>query len=489
MILAGIALLAKGLGFLRDVILAAQFGATRETDAFFLVFTFWFQFGLLLMFAMSKVIVPRYIASERPGKLVGSALFAVVVVLGTVTLAGGVWVEPLARGLAPSFDEAALGLMVHLLRIALPTLVLCGIAGVYLAVARARGHFFVGDLGLLAVNGGVIIGLVVFGESLGIASAAWGLTGGIMATALVLVGYGLRHRIPIQPTAMSLTEGIRILAPAVAILSFGGAGGHAMTLVNRFFFGLLPSGQLTCFGYAERALMLPLTVVMYALMTTLLPSLAERFRAGEGEEAEILALRALRVLLFGLVPIVVFMAVASEPIVRLLFGRGAFGEDDIALTALLIALLVPAAILAVARSVLAELFYAARDVKTPVIAAVIGVAVCACVFPFVWKPFGVVGLAAARAGADAIALAWIVVAARRRLAIRFSGLGIFTARLGTAAGVAGAVAVSLPSMSSLTLQIVLGWIVFTGTYVVLAKAVRLRELDVLFRLLRSRSFA
>ncbi|MDA0700628.1 MAG: oligosaccharide flippase family protein, partial [bacterium] len=338
-------------------------------------------------------------------------------VLGVLTLACAVWAEPVARAIAPRFDDADLALVVTLLRIALPTLLLCGVSGLYLAVARARGHFFIGDLGLLAVNGGVIVGLLLFGRALGIAAAAWGLTFGVVTTAAVLVAYPIVHRIPIAPPK-NPGEGLRVLAMCVAILSFGGAGGHAMTLVNRFFFGLLPSGQLTCFGYAERALMLPLTVAMYALMTTLLPSLARELRAGRGREAQRLALRALRILLFGLVPMVVFLAVASEPIVRLLFGRGAFGDDDVVLTALLIALLVPAAILAVGRSVLAELFYANQDVRTPVVAAILGVAVCLVVFPFVWLPFGVVGLAVARAGADLVALLWIGVAARRRLGLR-----------------------------------------------------------------------
>jgi len=494
LILAGIAMGAKSLGFLRDVVLAAQFGATRETDAFFLVFTFWFQFGLLLLFAMSKVIVPRWVAvegdREAAGRLTGGVLAAVVLVLGAATLAGWVFLEPIAGGIAPGFDAASRALTVDLLRIALPTLLLCGVAGLFLAVARARGHFFVGDLGLLAVNGGVIAGLLLFGSTLGIAAAAWGLTAGIAVTALVLVAYPVVHRIPVR--APRGVDGMRVLAFSVAILSFGGAGGHAMTLVNRFFFGLLPEGQLTCFGYAERALMLPLTIAMYALMTTLLPSLAKRFREGDRAAAERMAIGALRVLLFSLVPVVLFMAVASEPIVRLLFGRGAFGEDAVALTGLLIALLVPAAVLAVGRSVIAELFYADRDVRTPVTAAVVGVVVCLVVFPFVWRPYGVVGLAVARAGADAVALGWIGIAAHRRLGVRFHGLMPFGARLAAAAGAAAVVGVSVGLVAGDVpgpARIAGIWIGFTATYVGVSKGVRLGELETLVSVLRRRKAA
>ena len=491
LILAGIAMGAKLLGFARDVVLAAQFGATRETDAFFLVFTFWFQFGLLLLFAMSKVVVPRYVAldgdRDASGRLVGSVLVAVVVVLGAATFVGWAFLEPMAAAIAPGFDADSLALTVRLLEIALPTAVLCGVAGLFLAVARARGHFFVGDLGLLAVNGGVIVGLVVFGSTLGIASAAWGLTAGIGVTTVVLVGYAVLHRVPLR--APGGADGMRVLAFSVAILSFGGAGGHAMTLVNRFFFGLLPEGRLTCFGYAERALMLPLTIAMYALMTTLLPALAKRFRDGDRAAAEGMAMGALRVLLFSLVPVVLFMAVASEPIVRLLFGRGAFGEEDVALTGLLIALLVPAAVLAVGRSVIAELFYADRDVRTPVLAAVVGVAVCLIVFPFVWRPFGVVGLAVARAGADAVALVWIAAAAHRRLGIRFGALVPFGARLAAAAGGAGLVGGLgglLAGAAAAPARIAATWTAFTATYVAVAKGVRLDELETLLSVLRRR---
>jgi putative peptidoglycan lipid II flippase len=98
-------------------------------------------------------------------------------------------------------------------------------------------------------------------------------------------------------------------------------------------------------------------------------------------------------MLFVMLPIAVVAAVAAQPIVTILFGYGKVDATGIdltvrALTAFLVALPSETAIVLLARA-----FYAARDTRTPVVAALAAVALSVAISVALAPSLGVVGLA------------------------------------------------------------------------------------------------
>ena len=127
----------------------------------------------------------------------------------------------------------------------------------------------------------------------------------------------------------------------------------------------------------------------------LLPDLARRLRAGDGEGGAHAFNRATEISLALTIPAAVALMVIPVPLVAVLFERGAFGPTDTAATALALAIYgagLPAFVL---HKVLQPLFYAREDTRRPFLYALVSLAVNAAV-ALGLMPF--IGFAAAALG-------------------------------------------------------------------------------------------
>jgi putative peptidoglycan lipid II flippase len=164
-------------------------------------------------------------------------------------------------------------------------------------------------------------------------------------------------------------------------------------------------GAVAWLSYADRLYQLPLGVVGIAIGIVLLPDLSRRLKAGDTGGSRHAFSRATEFALFLTLPAAVALVVISEPLIRVLFERGAFGPADTAPTALALAVYgagLPAFVL---QKVLQPLYFAREDTATPfrfaVIAMIVNAAVAIGLAPFA-------GFIAAAIGTTLSA--WIMVA-------------------------------------------------------------------------------
>jgi putative peptidoglycan lipid II flippase len=136
--------------------------------------------------------------------------------------------------------------------------------------------------------------------------------------------------------------------------------------VDAFIAGLLPAGTVSALYYADRVNQLPLGVIGAAVGTALLPTLSRQVRGGQPEQAIGTLNRAIEVALMLTLPAALALLVSAQPIIDVLFGRGAFSPGDAlrssqSLAAYAVGL--PAFVLV---KVLVPGFFARGDTKTPV---------------------------------------------------------------------------------------------------------------------------
>ncbi|MGH8723071.1 MAG: murein biosynthesis integral membrane protein MurJ, partial [Burkholderiales bacterium] len=187
--------------------------------------------------------------------------------------------------------------------------------------------------------------------------------------------------------------------------------------------------------YADRLFQLPLGVIGVAIGVVLLPTLSHKLRSGD--HAAVLASenRALEFALLLTLPATVALFLAAEPIMRVLFERGAFTAADTEATAAMLAALalgLPAYILI---KVLHPSFFAREDTKTPMLFAGIAMAANAALSFALFVVLGAVGIALATTLSGWINVALLVTELKRRAefvldeAFRRAFLGIVLASL------------------------------------------------------------
>jgi len=174
---------------------------------------------------------------------------------------------------------------------------------------------------------------------------------------------------------------------------------------------------------ADRLYQLPLGVVGIAVGIVLLPDLARRLKAGDGDGARHALSRGGEVALALTVPCAVALVVIPLPLVAVLFERGAFGADDSAATALAVAVYglgLPAFVL---QKIMQPVFFAREDTRRPFRYAALAMVVNA-VLAFGLAP--VIGWIAA-ALATTVA-AWVMVWQLARGARGFGDVAQFDAQ-------------------------------------------------------------
>jgi putative peptidoglycan lipid II flippase len=163
---------------------------------------------------------------------------------------------------------------------------------------------------------------------------------------------------------------MRRMAPGLV-----GAGVTQLNLtVDVVIASLLPPGTVSVLYFADRVQQLPLGVIGTAVGTALLPLLSRQVRAGEAAAAIRTLNRAIEYGLFLTLPAALALIVCAEPIMLVLFGRGAFDLRSVHLSSQSLAayaLGLPAFVLV---KVFAPAFFARGDTSMPVKIGVASVA-------------------------------------------------------------------------------------------------------------------
>ena len=184
------------------------------------------------------------------------------------------------------------------------------------------------------------------------------------------------------------------------------AGGIAqLTMVVSTIIATLQDRVVSWLYYADRLFQLPLGVIGVAIGVVLLPTLSHKLRSGDHAAVIESENRALEFALLLTLPAALALFLAAEPIMRVLFERGAFTAVDTKATASMLAALalgLPAYVLV---KVLHPSFFAREDTKTPMLYAGISLAANVILSLMLFLLIGATGIALATALAG-----WINVA-------------------------------------------------------------------------------
>jgi putative peptidoglycan lipid II flippase len=429
------------LGFARDMMVAAALGTGPVADAFFVAFRFPNLFRRLFAEgAFNSAFVPLFGRALEEGGLESArrfgseALSALLTVLLVLLALAEITMPLLMYVLAPGFaeDPAKFDLTVVLTRIAFPYLLLASLMALFSGALNARGNFAAAAFAPAFLNVVFIIALVLvlvtgYAETEGAGFIlAWAtLVGGVVQLAVV-VWAARRVDINLRVIWPRLTPGVRRLARLFLPGALAGGITQINIVIGTVIASLAPSA-VSYLYYADRIYQLPLGIVGVAIGIVLLPDLTRQLRSGRADLARHTQNRSLEFAMALTLPAAVALVVLAEPIIMVLFERGAFGPADTHATAAALAAFAVGLPGFVLVKVLQPAFFAREDTKTPMwfagVSVVVNVALSLALFPSI-EHVGIAIATAVAAWVDAALLAWVLwrrrefeidKAARRRL--------------------------------------------------------------------------
>jgi putative peptidoglycan lipid II flippase len=399
---------SRVLGFVRDMATAAYLGAGPIADAFFVAFKFPNFFRRLFAEgAFAAAFVPMFAGSlAQNGKSAArdfaeNALAALLAVLFVLLVAAEFAMPWIVRAIAPGFadEPERLALAIEFTRVTFPYLLFISLVALQGGILNSLDRFAAVAATPIVLNLcliGALVGLTPILATPGHA-LAWGVALAGVAQFLFLAwacdreGLALRLRVP--RLAPETKELLKRMAP----VALGSGAAQINLVIDVILASLLVSGSISWLYYADRIYELPLAVIGIALGTALLPLQSKQIRLGEHEQARATLNRALEAASLLTLPATAALIVLAEPIVGVLFLRGAFTASDAAATAAALIAYTVGLPAYVAVKVLTPNFYARGDTKAPVKIAILAVVFnTACGVSLMWV-VGHVGLALATA--------------------------------------------------------------------------------------------
>jgi len=381
-------LLSRIFGFIRDMVMAWFLGAGFGADAFFVAFRIPNLLRRLLAEgSLTVAFVPVFTGYlTRTGKaealhLAKSAVRVLSVLLAATALLGIVLSPLIVRVVAPGFYEIQekFLLTVTLTRIMFPYIIFIGLAALAMGILNAFGHFAAPALSPVLLNLSMIGAVFLISPYLssgthpGVGIAVGVLIGGMLQLAFH-VPFLTKKGLTLRGKTRFYHPGLKRIGALMIPGAFGAAVYQINVLVGTMLASLLPEGSVSYLYYSDRLVQFPLGIFAVAIATAVLPSLSKQAALGEiGALKETFAY-ALRLVFFVTVPAMVGLIVLREPIVTLLFKRGAFDLKAARLTA--DALLYYAVGLWAFSGVrvVYSTFYALQDAVTPVKMALVSIA-------------------------------------------------------------------------------------------------------------------
>jgi putative peptidoglycan lipid II flippase len=368
-------LLSSVFGLFREVMSAAYYGASVEMDSYLFANTFpsiilSFLGGIFMVGFIPLYIKKRVTYSNEEASLLFSNILNVLMAAILLLIAAAYICSHLISAFFSADNSIRLQIE-QLLWILLPSIFFFGLSYAQSSVLNSLNHFAVPAF-LTAINNIiVIVFIVVFGHSLGIHSVAIGFMLGTVIQVFVMIPplkkLGVTYKLKINFRDADLRKILIISIPIIGL----GLIDQCVFLATRYFSASLDPGSASALNYANRIMLLPVTLFGTALISASYPSAVTLQAEKRIAEYRQVVSTSIKSLLLILTPIMFICIIFAPYIIRILFERGSFDRSATAMTASAFMFLSVGIVLSPIKDFFAKLFFSKGIIRIPIISSLI----------------------------------------------------------------------------------------------------------------------
>jgi putative peptidoglycan lipid II flippase len=381
-------MLSRILGLVREQVFAGLFGANTANDAFVVAFRIpnllRDLFGEGALSAAFVTVFSDYDQNkprEQTWQLASIVLIFFACTLSLITLVAIYFSDEIVSVMAPEFEkiQGKQDLTILLTRIMMPFMLLVSLSAVVMGILNTKNRFFIPALASSFFN----IGCIVGGVSLALTLPSWNiepivgmafgtLIGGVLQLAVQLPSLfkcGFTFYPQLNFKDPGLIRILKLMVPAVIGLS----ATQINIFINTKFAASCAEGSVSWLQYAFRLVQLPIGIFGVAIGIAAMPLLARHSANKNITELKNTFVSAQTMVFCLTIPAAVGLFILAEPIIRLIFERGAFTSSDTIATAQALALYSIGLFAYSSNKVLVPVFYAIEKPHFPVIASFLAI--------------------------------------------------------------------------------------------------------------------
>ena len=318
----------------KELVVANQFGTGDVLDAFLIAFLLPSFAINVVMGSFNAALIPTFIhVRENEGIEKAQQLFSSVTVWNTVVLV----IVSVLLAIASSFILPILGsgfspekqaLTRSIFFVLLPILAISGLGITWAAVLNASEHFALVAISPMIKPIVTVALLVGMSKIWGIYALAAGTVGGVVLEA-GLLAWGVRRRgFHLVPRWHGLTPPMKKVINQYMPMVAGAFFMSSTSLIDQSMAAMLGPGSVSTLNYGGKVLTLILGIGSVSLGTAVFPHFSRMVAVYDWAGIRYTLKTYTYLILLVTIPLTLILVYFSEPLVHLLFERGAFTSTD-----------------------------------------------------------------------------------------------------------------------------------------------------------------
>ena len=487
LILMLITILSKIVGFGREVTLSYFYGASSISDAFLISITipsFIFSF---IGTGVSTGYIPLYSNieqkyGEKEGDRYTNNLVNILLVICTGIIAFGLlFTEPLVKMFASGFEGDTLVLAVKFTRISLFGIYFIGLISIFSRFLYLKENYAVPALLGFPMNFFTILSILLSSKTNIFVLAI----GSVIATAsqlAFLVPFvhkkGYRYKFVFN----TRDEYIRKMVYMALPIMIGVSVNQINVLVDRTLASSIAVGGISALNYANRLNGFVQGMFVTNISTVMYPMISKMAAQSNFDGLKKSVSEAINLINLFVIPATVGAMIFAEPVVRLLFGRGAFDPEAISMTSAALFYYSIGMVGFGLRQILSRAFYSLQDTKTPMINAALAMSMNIILNFILSKYMGIGGLALATSISAIFCTGLLFISFRKKTgSFGMKGITISSVKILCASLVMGLAArvsyAALLEHASANLSLIGAIVIGAVVYFVMIYFMRIEEVD------------
>lgn len=372
-------IIAKVLGFGRELVLASSYGASMYSDAYITAMNIPTVLFTIIGSTLGTVLIPMYfevkndLGEKKALNFTNNVFNVVIAMCILLAILGFVFTEQLVKVFAMGFEGEILKIAIDFTRITIIGIVFTGLSYVMTAYLQIKNNFTVP--GLISVPKNIIvITSIIISVKYNPYIMIWGTLVGIATEFLFQLPFAIKSGYKYQPYINIKDKYIKKMSWLIGPVLIGVAVNQVNTMVDRTLASTLVEGSISALNYANKLNWFVMAMFITSIAAVIYPMLSKLSSEDNKEKFISSVVQSINSVILLVIPISIGAIVLATPIVKLLFQRGEFGARETSMTAIALIMYSIGMVAFGLRDILGKVFYALQDTKTPMINGAVAMA-------------------------------------------------------------------------------------------------------------------
>lgn len=393
-------MLAKILGFGRELVLASAYGASIYSDAYITAMNIPLVVLTVIGSTVATVFVPIYnevdynLGDKESLKFTNNAFNIILIFCILLSGLGLIFTEDIVKIFAIGFKGEVFEIATKFTKVIIIGTAFIGLSYLLTAYLQLKEAFII--LGAITIPRNIIIIVSIllslnYSPYIMIIGTLFGFIVEFLIQLYVSTRKGYKYKRHIKIKDKYIKKAVYLMTPVL----IGVAVNQLNATVDRTLASTLEEGSISALNYANKLNGFVIGLFIASIVTVIYPILSKlSFKSDKDEFAKAIT-KSLNSVILLVLPISVGAIALATPIVRLLFERGAFDASATSKTAIALIMYSIGMVAFGLRDILTKVFYSLQDTKTPMLNGVLAMSMNIVLNIILVKYLEIAGLALA----------------------------------------------------------------------------------------------